>query len=141
MTDAMHRIARTRLTCVNADPAESPTLTSPLPLRAETIEFAISGRSVPIATTVTPTRPAETPAASEALTAWITARRLAAAATTSPTASATTQTTIIAGTATSVPMMTRRPVCPKGPKYLIGRNGPWWVGARGSGPDLARRHG
>ena len=52
-----HSRARMKVTWVSAEPAASPMMRSPCPLSAETIEFAISGRSVPTATTVSPMMP------------------------------------------------------------------------------------
>jgi hypothetical protein len=61
------------------------------------IEFAISGRSVPIAITVIPIKPADVLLASAAWSARVTARRLASDATTSPETKSRPQTAITFG--------------------------------------------
>ncbi len=66
-----------RVICVSVEPVALPTFTSPCPVTDEEIELAISGRSVPIATTVTPTRPVDRSSRSAMSSARSTARRLA----------------------------------------------------------------
>jgi hypothetical protein len=47
-------IPKTKVSCVKADPIESPTFMLPCPKKHERIEFIISGKSVPKATRTKP---------------------------------------------------------------------------------------
>lgn len=55
------RSPNTKVICVKTDPTESPRSISPYPLQQETIELAISGKSVPIDTNTRPIIIEETP--------------------------------------------------------------------------------
>src|SRR5918994_985074 len=108
---------RTNVYCVKVEPTESPTFTSPSPWTWEAIEFAISGRSVPSATSTTPTTNGGAPSIAARARVYETAMSLATKAIARPP----TRSAMRSTTCTRPAQPVRDRLCVRRRKDAVGR--------------------